>query len=500
MKSSCRRESRLATGRLKIAKRTLVAVAFLVAFFFGSQTATWSQSSLPLREGSTNRAGLWFDIAPMVDATNRPALTSSSVVNADDLAWVFSRPAILALGAQLRAGPLRAVMTGEMQQDSGELLLGGSITNLLVSQDWKHFYFSNNYPNVGFLEGESEHWHFSLGRRALNLGPGAFSLTVSGQNPWYDHILAGLSAPLRSGELGYDFLAINVQNRANNGKYLFMHRLQTEYGSWSAGISEYNLVTKTPLDFQDIGPFIVYHHLFSAGSNVMAQVDFQYQPSSNLRVYAEALMDDFQLSSESAESNPNAFGFHGGVEWAIRTDAPSERPPFFRKDYSKQIGFLPLKGSLVASLEWYWASTYLYRRISSDINGAYYSRYFLQTQNLGWQVVEPWFSYPLGPDRMVVLTNLRYSGERLEVSFRGSFALLGAQSGSVSYDPPYALNWLGPQAPWTYRASARLSANYLLKERLLLISTVLADWTTGSTPVFSASLGIIARFGLGDMR
>ncbi len=65
------------------------------------------------------------------------------------------------------------------------------------------------------------------------------------------------------------------------------------------------------------------------------------------------------------------------------------RPRFFRKDYTTRIGASALEGALVASLEWYWASTYLYRRISSASNQAYFTRYFLQSQYFGTRIIEP---------------------------------------------------------------------------------------------------------------
>jgi hypothetical protein len=82
-------------------------------------------------------AGLWFDIAPLVELTNRAALSTSDSVSADDLAWFYERPALATLGFQLRTGPCFAAMSVEMQQGAGERLLGGSLTNLPVSHDWK---------------------------------------------------------------------------------------------------------------------------------------------------------------------------------------------------------------------------------------------------------------------------------------------------------------------------------------------------------------------------
>ncbi len=482
---------------VRSACRAALKIALWASLLGAAEMLAGAEEAATSRSGQS-AAGLWFDIAPLVELTNRPALSTQYTVSAEDLEWFYARPALATLGFQLRTGPLFAAMSVELQQDVGELLLGGSLTNLLVSHDWGTPSASNNYPSVGFLEGEGQGWHFSLGRRAINLGPGDYSLTVSSQNPWYDHAMSGLSAMLGPGLLNYDFLAINVLNRSNDGKYLFMHRLQAEFLLWSLGFSEYNLLTKDSLDFQDIGPFLIYHHLFSSGSNVMAQLDAELRPAPDFRLYGEVLMDDFQLTTESSSSNPNAFGFHAGLEWAILSASDYARPHVFRKDYGISVGSSHLQGELLASLEWYWASTYLYRRSSNAPNEAYFSRYFLQTNSIGWHTVEPWFSYPLGPDRMMFSARLAYAKSRTAVFWRTYFMILGAESGETTYQAPYADNWLGPQSPMTYVAHSDVSFDYLVRHSTLLRCAVSLDWkSSAGNPVYSVSLVVVQRLSVG---
>ena len=112
-----------------------------------------SKESAALMNQSASRAGLWFDIAPLVELINRPALITTDKVSADDLAWYYSRPSFITMGFQLHTGLLFAVMSIELQQDVGELFLGGSLANLLFTHDWSEPCLSNNYPSVEFLEG-----------------------------------------------------------------------------------------------------------------------------------------------------------------------------------------------------------------------------------------------------------------------------------------------------------------------------------------------------------
>ena len=54
---------------------------------------------------------------------------------------------------------------------------------------------------------------------------------------------------------------------------------------------------------------------------------------------------------------------------------------FFRKDYAVQLGHDKLEGRLVGSLECCWTSTYLFRQSAGAPNEAYFTRYFLQSEN-----------------------------------------------------------------------------------------------------------------------
>lgn len=442
-------------------------------------------------------ARIWLDIAPLVELTTLPSLAPGASVPASYLEWFYSRPAFLTAGFSLKRGPLFAAMSVELQQDVGELFLGGSLVNLPISHDYSTFYFSNNYPNVGYGEGVGDGWRFSVGRRSVNIGAGTYSLTVSGSNPWYDHVLAELEAPLGTGSLQYDFLAINTQRRSgNDGKSLFMHQIGFNFSGWSVGLTEYNTVAGVPLDLQDIGPFLIYHHLFAGGSNVMFKLDGQLKPSERLRAWAGILMDDFQLGSESASSNPNAFGFEAGLEAVLIPGQISERAQFFRKDYAIRLGPEQLDGRLKASLQWYWTSTYLYRRVASAPNEAFYTRYFLQNQNFGWSVVQPWFSYPLGPDRMLFRADLQYSKERMSLKAAGIFTILGSQSNEYTYSSPYATNWLGPQPPLSYSLKAEFSGEMTLGQQSLMSGSLYIIWNTSESTVVGLQLGFIHRLSL----
>jgi hypothetical protein len=422
------------------------------------------------------QASLWADVAPLVSVSTRSPAPAGYSLDAEDLAYYFSRPAFLAGGFSLSAGPFFAAMSLEFQQDIGEMLFGDGSTNLPVNRDASAFMFSNNYPSVGYLEGAGPWWRLSLGRRSINLGRGMGSLGIAGDNPWYDHIAAGLEAPLGKGSLAYDFLAISVPRRGSAGKSLFAHRVEMDFPAFSLGFTEFNLVTGVVLDLQDIGPFLVYHHLFADGSNVMMQLDWEtWTRGRKFRLYGEILMDDFQLGAEGLGSNPTAMGFHLGVGWRISDGETLDRPRFLRTDYTARLGRELEAGGLDLALEAYWASTYLYRRNSDSPNQVFTTRYFMQTDQMGWQSPESWFAYPLGPDRILFRAKLEYQEKRFGLKAEGSLALLGEEALLPTFTSPDPSEWLGPKGHLIPHWNVRASAQWVLGP--------------GSSSLASASLG-----------
>ena len=444
-------------------------------------------------------AGLWADIAPIIAFSNRTVEKDGYSATIDDFIDYLERPAILSGGFAIAAGPFNAAMVLELQQDFGEELKGGELLNLLLSRDNSSIIFSNNYPNVGYIEGTGSWWRLSLGRRALNIGRSLGSLTVSGENPRYDHATVGLSAPLGAGNLSYDFLAISVPRNgtAEPGKSLFFHRVGLDFPRLSLGFAEYNLVTGVVLDFQDFAPFLIYHHLFADGSNVMLHLDGEWRPADPLRFYAEVVMDDFQLGSEGTGSNPNAFGFSAGLQWRILEGVSMESPRYFRKDYRLNMVGKPLEGGLVATLDAYWASTYLYRRSDGAPRQAYLTRYFTQAAS-GWWIMEPWFAYPIGPDRILVRGDLKYSLPGISLSGKATLAVLGAQSGETIYTlGSTSSNWLGPQTPVSLGWDASIGAEIVLGKQSLGTADATFSMLRTDTPIFSIMFGYVHRFGVG---
>jgi hypothetical protein len=470
-------------------------------------------------------AGLFCDIFTLAELSNRPAVAAGYLYTGEDFAEFAERPAFLSAGFYIRRGWLKATMMVDLHQDIGAWLSGGAWSNLPKAADSWSLMWGNNYPQVGYAEASQDCWLVSAGRRRIGMGPGSYGLAFSSGNPWYDHVLASFEAPigkqkLQSGSVppaaaivGYSFATLGVQRYWGTlKKNLFIHRAWLRTKRFSIALGELNLVVGDSVDLQDIGPFLIYHHLFNSNSNVMLQIEVQARPVDALRLYGECVLDDFRIPTEPPESNPNAMGFMAGAEWTILKDAESPRRAYFRADHGIRLDARPLgisgqesggasgaddSGGLRLKAESYLASTYLYRRSASSPNESWTTRYMVQSStSLGSQVVEPFFAAPIGPDTWLNRLELVWDSGRLETAFAAEYRILGADSGKKDYAFPYAASWIGPQDPVTRRLDFVLKALYAPDERLVLTGGASISFRESETRM-SLQVGAGYRFGIG---
>ncbi len=506
-------------------------VFVLFVLLFISSLAGGVQAASP---NPTLEAGLFCDIFTLAELSNRPAVAAGYTYTGEDLAEFAERPAFLSAGFYVRRGWLKATMMVDLHQDIGAWLSGGAWSNLPKAADSWSVMWGNNYPQVGYAEASQEGWLVSAGRRRIGMGPGSYGLAISAGNPWYDHVLASFEAPLgktsrspgaaattvtgaagngAAAMVGYSFAALGVQRWWGTlKKTAFIHRAWLRTKRFSIALGELNLVVGDSIDLQDIGPFLIYHHLFNSNSNVMLQLEVQARPIDALRLYGEYVLDDFQIPTEPSESNPNAMGFMAGAEWTILKDAVSPRRAYFRADHGVRLDARPLgisgqepggasaaddSGGLRLKAESYLASTYLYRRGGSSPNEVWTTRYMVQSStSLGSQVVEPFFAAPIGPDTWLNRVELVWDSDRLETAFAAEYRILGAESGRKDYAYPYAASWIGPQDPVTRRLDFVLKALYAPDERLVLTGSASLSFRESETRM-SLQAGVGYRFGVG---
>ena len=485
------------------AKRFPVAIFILVlGLVFGPGAVAQAGAQ------AANSAGLFCDLFTLFGASSRPGIGPGYALTGEDISAFAERPAVLSAGFFLKRGWFEASMALDLHQDIGAWLMGGSWSNLPKAPDSWSLMWGNNYPQVGYAQASGDSWLVSAGRRRIGVGPGTYGLGTSSENPWYDHVLARVEAPVGSGTIGYSFTTFGAQRFGDiKKKNLFLHRAYWRSRYLSIAFGEFNLLVGDSIDLQDIGPFLVYHHLFNSNSNVMLELEIQARPAEALRLYGEFVLDDFQIPGEGSESNPNAMGFMGGLEWRILSGARSARPAFFRADHGLRLDAAPLElrtgdssGGLRLKAETWLASTYLYRRSLASIAESWTGRYFFHSSTaLGYQVVEPFFASPLGPDTWLNRLELSWNEGKVESLIAVEYRVQGAESERRDYSPPYSSYWLGPQEPVSRRLDFVLGVMYAPSDRIILTGKAALSFREAETRM-SIDAGFGYRFGVGAIR
>jgi hypothetical protein len=307
-----------------------------------------------------------------------------------------------------------------------------------------------------------------------------------------------LSLPAGGYELGYSFLALSIPSRSepllpkessdamDRQKYLFLHRIELSWPRFSLSLSESNLVAGNIVDFQDFGPFLVYHNLYRGKSNVTLDLDMRFRPTERMILFGEVILDDMAVGSEAEDpaTNPPAMGFMTGLEWKIFGGSRNIRPAMLRSDQTLRIGYAQAgydgEGGLAFRAEAYLCSTYLYRRrLWSETSPlspwqTFTTHYFLQTGLTDtWPDVDSWLAAPLSPDTALARLGLVYNVSDFEASLTGEYWLRGSESGTDLrlFDPAAKrTDWLWPQAPLTRVLELKAEGRWRPQPTVLLLA------------------------------
>ena len=488
--------------------RCLCAVLFLCAAF-----SCFAQNiSLKNLEG-----GLFIDFFPMLSYSTSPSTDATS----DEVNFIgdfYNRPTFLSGGLMLKDGPASALVIYEFQQDIFSKMYKKSIFNLPDSETGWYpdvMGLGTFYPNVGYVDYNTDTLRFSLGRRKIKDGHGTYSLGISSDNPFYDHVAASLSVPVGKSRLAYDYVAIGEQRwnydigdapsaTTYGPKFLFLHRASWNGTSFSLGLTEYNIIADVYPDFQDASPFLFYHNFFNGHQNVMLGVDFETKPLEPVSVYGQFVLDDFQLGAEGSGSNPTAFGASAGLEWRIFAGDAAERKLFYDSDHVYGIDRDTSPTGLTLRAESYLCSTYLYRRngySGSDYTGneAFTSRYMVMSNWRSYRadVLQPFFAAPLAPDTFLTRLALNWTVDRVESSLSAEYRLKGSQSDQTTYNRSTTTASIWPTSPTTEIALA-LSGLYNIDSRSIVTASASAViGVSTATSTIDLNLGYGRRLGVG---
>jgi len=279
-------------------------------------------------------------------------------------------------------------------------LENNGLHNLPIRKDFTPF-VDSDIPYEVFYEISSEPFDFSIGRRKLKWGEGSYSLGINHRIPYMDHLLFSLNWDTSVGDFGYEYLlTIPGPNASDRNKTFVARKLSFEFSPVMFEMGEITLLYDFTPNFVDLNPFLVYHNVYESSSN-----DAGYLSSTidlkNYTLYSEFLLDQYQLSTESQRSPPNAYGFMVGG-----------RKKGQKIDYGA---------------EFYKTSTWLYNKGEDNKDFTYpVWKNLLLAQD---KTIDYFLGFPYGPD--VELFKFFLEGEHFGIDYERLV------QGSVTIDTPY---------------------------------------------------------------
>jgi hypothetical protein len=384
-----------------------------------------------------------FDVIlfPDISLNNYPSRESDYTPAFYDLVRFYKVPALSSFGFSFSSGDFRALMSAEIRQDLSAFLRGFDWSNLPICVDPALPFPDGNYPIIGFMEYTPDNFHYSIGRRKQKWGPATYDLALSSISPYYEHFWFEYNDSwLSDGKMQYNFFAISADENVYNDrpKTLIGHKILFLGERFSIGLGELNLIYGRIPDLQDLGPLIIYHHSYQESSNVIAVTDFKAD-FGRLEGYGEFIMDDFNLSSESVDSNPTALGFFVGARYNLIDGEKFQSSGMLYEDY--EICDRDTKnGGLWIGYEYYRTTTYLYNR-ESEI-GKFTYPVLLNVMALdSWPVINYPFGFPYGANAKLHMIKADYERKNLKAGLKFEYLTKGSCGINNDYNKPFDLDW-----------------------------------------------------------
>ncbi|QEN05674.1 hypothetical protein EW093_13455 [Thiospirochaeta perfilievii] len=308
-----------------------------------------------------------------------------------------------------------------------------------------NFSIDPNYPEVGYGEFNFDIFKLSIGRRKLATGPGFYGLNIAQQAPYFDHIWFEAGKP-EVGRWRYYFTTITTDNLATGQisekedpyKTYISHSFSYVWDNFILNIIDSSLIYGRVPDLQEAAPFIHYHGLYQRGQNVILDINFDWLVNSRLRLYGEALIDEFQLSIESSDSNPGAMGFILGSQFKIKDGRGAKKILNTSKDHLLRTENFIFDSGLYISFESMFTTKYLYNR---DVELGKITNPILYMWDNDSVIFNTYFGAAYGPDALVNRLGLTYNVDPFKMDLTFESFSFGGFGINGSFDPPYN-NWL----------------------------------------------------------
>lgn len=361
----------------------------------------------------------------------------------------YDSASLLDLGLELTSDHVGLVVLLDLQQDIVTYFEETQWTNIPFIGNNLYAIADMNWTKLGYVDFNFWNVYASVGRRALKWGPASYDFAINDSAPFLDSIYIDINFPVSFGNIWYNYIVTGFNNTSLgypknhngeldeedlNSKTLFSHKLGWENETWRVSFSELNLIYNKIPSLLDASPLAFWHNNYQHDrSNVMIELAveklFLLNPF-DFRVYGLFAMDDFVFGSEDVNSKPSAMGFAAGIEFHFLDGDNQQKTVAVRKDYTLREDSFKFSGGLNLSLEWYWATAFLYSR---DVDsGKFTVPMWVYNFSDGGYVADKnafFIGFPYGPDTMVGKILLEYEDDPIkawfnfELIFKGSYRI-----------------------------------------------------------------------------
>jgi len=422
----------------------------------------------------------------------------------------YKTPALLNFGWEMTNKNVDIAIRFDFRYDFWAYITSNAHTNIPFVENGANPILDFNYPTVGYASWGNDKALASFGRRQLKWGPGTYDIALSDAAPYFDNLWAQYKAKASYGTWWANFVAISMDRAAANGgnyyylyesapslnaaeqKTVLAHRIGFENDFLRVGFGELNVVYGVTPDLQDIGPFLIYHHLYQdANSNVLMTLSAETKVGP-VRAFGEFVMDDLTLGFENSTDKPTSMGWFLGAEIGLfgKETYVSER--IAEADYAlKEATFAEPRG-LTLGFEHYRTTTYLYNR--SEDAGKFTVPDHRFTMGNGY-VDDPaayFIGFLYGPNTSLDMLTLRHESKNAKASLflkrlrQGSYGILDDYiSGSNTLD------WYALTEPIAQTWIVEFAGDYSFSERLRIETQASAAF--GDEPGIRLGAGVSWR-------
>lgn len=450
----------------------------------------------------------------------------------------YAMPALINFGWEMNSAKKESnvdiAVRFDLRHDFWTYVTKGSHGNIPFAENGVTPIMDFNYPTVGYASWQNDHALVSFGRRKLKWGPGTYDIALADTAPYFDHLWASYESESTYGSWWYNFITMSMDRVAANGgtyykyyegssssnapvqKTVLAHRIGFENEFIRIGFGELNVVYSVSPDLQDIGPFLIYHHLYQdANSNVLMTLSAE-SLLGPARVFGEFVMDDLSLGFENPYDKPTSMGWFFGGELDMARlfgvsnqtsqayDSASKLRPntsmrLDESDYALREATFRTRSRLTIGYEHYRTTTYLYNRSQDAGKFTVPDHRFSTAADYIDHPAAFFIGFLYGPDTSLDMISIRHQSPRVQVEL----LLKLLRQGAYGIMSPYiqgsnTLDWFSLAEPVATSGIAELSVAWRPSTRLLLEARASAAMSADST-VSGYKFGLSATWRL-DVR